>query len=78
MFFTKNEIIELEDKNYFIIDMAVIDNEAYYKVSEVNLDENTLEDEWKYVTAIKESSTLYIEEVNDPEIIEKLNEKLKS
>lgn len=78
MFFAKNEIIELEDKNYLVLDSTIIDNEVYYKVSEANLEKNLLSEDKLYIQATKESGTLYIEEVKDLDIINKIKELLES
>ena len=78
MFFAKNEIIELEEKKYLVLDSTIIDNEVYYKVSQVDTEENTLTEENIFIQAIKEYGTLYIEEVKDESIINKINNELKS
>ena len=78
MFFAKNEIIELEDKKYLVLNSTIIESEIYYEVSETDLDENTIDEEKIYIQAIKDSGTLFIEEVKNSEIIEKLKETFKS
>ena len=78
MFFTKNEIIELEDKKYLVLNSTIVDNEIYYEVSEANLEDNTLADNKIFIQAIKEYGTLYIEEVKNEKIINELNEIFKS
>lgn len=78
MFFAKNEIIELEDKKYLVLNSSIVDNEIYYKVCEVNTEENTVDAKEIYIQAIKEYGTLYIEEVKDQKIIEELNKIMKS
>jgi hypothetical protein len=78
MFFAKNEIIELENKNYLVLNSAIVDNEIYYKVCEVNVEENSVDSKEIYIQAIKEYGTLYIEEVKDKNIIEELDKIMKS
>ena len=78
MFFAKNEIIELEDKKYLVLNSAIVDNEIYYKVCEANLEKNNLADKEIYIQAVKEYGTLYIEEVENKKILEKLVEIMKS
>lgn len=78
MFFAKNEIIELEDKKYLVLNSTIIDNEPFFEVSEVDLEEETVSNEKIYIQAIKEFGALYIEEVKDFEIINKIKEALKS
>lgn len=77
MFFAKKEIIELEDKNYLVLNSTVINNEVYYEVCEVNLEEDTLDDNKIYIQAIKEYGSLYVEEVKDDNIIALLKEALE-
>lgn len=78
MFFAKKEIIELEDKKYLVLNSTVIDNEVYYEVCEVNLEDDSIDDNKIYIQATKENSTLYIEEVKDEKIINSLRETLES
>ena len=72
MFFAKNEIVELEDKSYLVIDTAIEDNESYYLVQESDLENNVLIGEEKLIKAHKIESELYIEEITDEELINKL------
>lgn len=76
MFFAKKEIIELEDKNYLVLNSTVINNEVYYEVCEVNVEKDTLDENKIYIKAIKEFGSLYVEEVKDDNIITLLNEAL--
>ncbi|MDD2208229.1 MAG: hypothetical protein PHG03_01950 [Bacilli bacterium] len=77
MFFAKKEIIELEDKNYLVLNSTVINNEVYYEVCEVNVEKDTLDENKIYIKAIKEFGSLYVEEVKDDNIITLLNEALE-
>ncbi len=77
MFFAKNELIELEDKNYIVLDSGILDNEAYYKVCEPDLKEEKLSEDIKYIKAIKEYGALYVEEVRDNNIIALLKDALE-
>ena len=59
MYFTKNEIIELNDNSkYLVIDSAYIDNEAYYKVEKIADDKHT--NEFTFISAKNDSGKLYI------------------
>lgn len=78
MFFAKNELIELEDKNYIVLDSGILDNEAYYKVCEPDLKEEKLSEDIKYIKAIKEYGALYVEEINDLALIKKLDNIMES
>lgn len=77
MFFAKKEIIELEEKNYLVLNSTVINNEVYYEVCQVNLEKDTLDENKIYIKAIKEFGSLYVEEVKDDNIITLLNEALE-
>ena len=77
MFFAKKEIIELEDKNYLVLNSTVINNEVYYEVCEVNVEKDILDENKIYIKAIKEFGSLYVEEVKDDNIITLLNEALE-
>lgn len=78
MFFTKNEIIELEDKKYLVLNTTILDNEIYYEVCEADLKENSVTDNKTYIQAVKEHGTLYIEEVINSKIITELDKIFKS
>lgn len=78
MFFAKNEIIELEEINYLVLNSTIIESEVYYEVCETNVEKNTIDDNKLYIQAFKEAGTLYIEEVRDEDIISELKEIFKS
>ncbi|MDD2409329.1 MAG: hypothetical protein PHD03_01235 [Bacilli bacterium] len=78
MFFTINDIIELNEKNYLVQKVALVDNEAYYEVQEIEKENNELLFEKLMIKGIKEEEKLYIEEINDEELLVKIKENLKS
>jgi len=66
MFFTKNEVVELDDeKKFVVIDVTLLNNEVYYQVQEVNSEGVNVVGEKKVIMAVNENSTLYIEDVMD-------------
>ena len=76
MFFAKNEIIELDDKkNYFVLDAAIIDNEIFYQIQEVNEQEAELIGPKTIVLAVNDDGSLYIEDATDEEKLAKLKER---
>lgn len=77
MFFTNNDIIELKDKNYIVQKVALIENEAYYEVQEIEKDTNELLYDKLIVKAVNDNSTLFIEEVHDHKLLEIIYAKLK-
>lgn len=77
MYFAKNEIIELNDnEKYLVLDTAIIDEEAYYKIKELNADETAVEGEERFISATNDEGKIYINEDLTPEIISKLKELL--
>lgn len=73
MYFTKNEIIELNDNSkYLVIDSAYIDNEAYYKVEKIADDKHT--NEFTFISAENDNGKLYITKKIPQEITYKLEE----
>lgn len=73
MYFTKNEIIELNDNSkYLVIDSAYIDNEAYYKVEKIADDKHT--NEFTFISAKNDNGKLYITKKITQEITYKLEE----
>ncbi|MDD4408119.1 MAG: hypothetical protein PHX19_03640 [Bacilli bacterium] len=78
MFFTINDIIELNEKNYLVQKVALLDNEVYYEVQEIGKENNELLFEKLIIKGIKEADKLYIEEINDEELLIKIKSNLKS
>ncbi len=77
MYFAKNEIIELNDnEKYLVLDTAIIDEEAYYKIKKLNADETDVEGEERFISATNDEGKIYINEDLTPEIISKLKELL--
>ncbi len=77
MYFAKNEIIELNDnEKYIVLDTAIIDEEAYYKIKKLNVDETDVEGEERFISATNDEGKIYINEDLTPEIISKLKELL--
>jgi hypothetical protein len=77
MYFAKNEIIELNDnEKYLVLDTAIIDEEAYYKIKKLNTDETDVEGEERFISATNDEGKIYINEDLTPEIISKLKELL--
>ncbi len=77
MYFAKNEIIELNDnEKYLVLDTAIIDEEAYYKIKKLNVDETDVEGEERFISATNDEGKIYINEDLTPEIISKLKELL--
>ena len=77
MYFSKNEIIELEGKiKYLILDTALIDEVTYYKVQEVDQEDKKLINGILYITATNIEGKLYINFINNKELIKKLDELL--
>lgn len=78
MFFTINDIIELNNKNYLVQKVALIENEAYYEIQEVQKETNDLLDDKLIVKGIKEEDKLYIEEITNDELLTEIINNLKS
>lgn len=76
MYFTKNEIIELNDGSRFlVIDTAIIDEVAYYKIEQ--LENGTKTGIKKYITADNNEGKLYINDKLDSSVIQNLDEICK-
>jgi len=75
MFFAKNEVIELEDeKNYFVLDTAIVDNEVFYQIQEVDETGDNLTGVKTVIIAVNQKGNLYVEDVNDKAKLSKLSE----
>lgn len=61
MYFAKDEIIELNDnRKYLVLDTALLDNEIYYKVQQINNEETMKQNEPIYITANNKEGKIYI------------------
>ncbi len=78
MFFTTNDLIELEDANYLVSQVAIVDNQVYYEVNETDKEDDTLLDNIMIVKAVSEKGNLYIEEITDEELLTKIKENFDS
>ena len=79
MFFAKDEIIELEDnEKYLILDTAIIDNKSYYKIKQVNDTLDKLIGDYKIISASNEGGVLSIDDDLSEEETQKLNELFES
>lgn len=78
MFFIINDIIELNNKNYLVQKVALIENEAYYEVQEIEKQTNELLVDKLIVKGIKEEDKLYIEEIDDENLLLEITNNLKS
>ena len=75
MFFSKNEVIEIDNKKeYFILDVAVVDGEIFYQIQEVESELNNLTGAKEIIKAINVDGALYIEELADVNQRQQLNE----
>lgn len=74
MYFAKNEIIELSDERvYLVVDTALLDEKAYYKVELLEADDNRTGIE-TFITAINDNGKLFVNDQIPKEIKEKLEE----
>ena len=79
MIFTKGEMIELKNgKRYLILDSAIIDNNNYFKIKEINDESDALLGEYKYISAIKKEDKIFIDDSLKEDIILKLKVLLES
>lgn len=75
MYFTKDEIIELNDgKSYLILDTALLDDKFYFKAKEVDSSYEKVTGDSKILTAIKRGDKLLINDKITFEEQEKLQE----
>ena len=75
MFFAKNEVIELEDqKNYFVLNTAIVENEVFYQIQEVDDSGDNVIGDKTVIIAVNNRGNLYIEDVQDKNKLSKLNE----
>ncbi len=78
MFFTIDDVIELKEKDYLVEDVTLIDNDAYYKVIEVDKKTDDKKGKSLILIASKDEEKLYVEEVKDNTLIEKVMKNLKN
>lgn len=77
MYFTKDEIIELNNGDkYIVLDTAIIDDETYYKIQKVNMEETQAIEEIKYISAKNLEGKIYINENITEDMVNKLRELL--
>ena len=79
MYFTKNEIITLNNKKkYLVIDTAIVDDVVYYKIKEVNNEENKIISEILYITTTYKDGKIYINDKLSSSEIDKIKESFES
>lgn len=77
MYFAKDEIIELNNGDkYIVLDTAIIDDETYYKIQKVNVEETQAIEEIKYISAKNLEGKIYINENITEDMLNKLRELL--
>lgn len=77
MYFAKDEIIELNNGDkYIVLDTAIIDDETYYKIQKVNVEETQAIEEIKYIFAKNLEGKIYINENITEDMLNKLRELL--
>lgn len=73
MYFSKNELIELNDgTKYLILDTLILDDISYYKVEKIK--DNTHTNDILFITASNNEGKLYINKKIDSTILSKLEE----
>ena len=61
MYFAKNEVIELNDKKkYLVLNVAVTEDNVYYKVVGINYDETQKIGDPLYITTFNRQGKIYI------------------
>lgn len=79
MYFTKDEIIEINsDKKYLILDCTKILEKEYYKICKIGEKLDELIGNCKYITVSKENGHLIIEEILEEPLIKVIEEKIVS
>ena len=79
MYFTKDEIIEINsDKKYLILGCAKILEKEYYKICKIGEKLDELIGNCKYITVSKENGHLIIEEIIEEPLIKVIEEKIVS
>jgi hypothetical protein len=78
MYFTKDEIIELNDhKRYLVLDTLILDDIVYYKIKELSQEE-TLIGNNLYITTINKEGKIYINDKLSLEEIDKIKDLFES
>lgn len=79
MYFTKDEIIEINsDKKYLILGCTKILEKEYYKICKIGEKLDELIGNFKYITVSKENGHLIIEEILEEPLIKVIEEKIVS
>ena len=79
MYFTKDEIIEINsDKKYLILGCTKILEKEYYKICKISEKLDELIGNCKYITVSKENGHLIIEEILEEPLIKVIEEKIVS
>lgn len=79
MYFTKDEIIEINsDKKYLILGCTKILEKEYYKICKIGKKLDELIGNCKYITVSKENGHLIIEEILEEPLIKVIEEKIVS
>lgn len=79
MYFTKDEIIEINsDKKYLILGCTKILEKEYYKICKIGEKLDELIGNCKYITVSKENGHLIIEEILEEALIKVIEEKIVS
>lgn len=79
MYFTKDEIIEINsDKKYLILGCTKILEKEYYKICKIGEKLDELIGNCKYITVSKENGHLIIEEILEESLIKVIEEKIVS
>lgn len=74
MYFSKDEVIELNDKRKFlVVDTALIDDNAYFKIIKLDEEEKPTE-ETEYISVQNDNGRLYINEHLKDKELAKLTE----
>ena len=79
MYFTKNEIFEINNREkYLILNCTKIEEKEYYKIRKVGENMDELIGNSKYITVSKENGHLIIEEAIEEALIKEIEEKFVS
>ena len=79
MYFTKDEIIEINSgKKYLILGCTKILKKEYYKICKIGEKLDELIGNCKYITVSKENGHLIIEEIIEEPLIKVIEEKIVS
>ena len=79
MYFTKDEIIEINsDKKYLILGCTKILEKEYYKICKIGEKLDELIGNCKYIRVSKENGHLIIEEIIEEPLIKVIEEKIVS